>query len=390
METTSALIVVVAESSSDASRLGAVLTTVHYRVLAVGDWQTAAARTAGGGVDLVVLALSPRLPKEDVWNVVAALHGSTAGLPIAVVCDSESKDIKIPRGPSISPALVVPEADLLSSVATLIGARRNEAKQSAREGAGATAGGIIALEGAKGGVGTSTVALNLATLLARQGKTILAEMRPALGTLASQFRIRRQFRTIADLAAGSRAIAAAEVRDCLWHCHQIPGLSILFGPQSLEPQVDWCERAGQVLRAAAEISDHLVIDLPCCFSAVNRAALNLSDRFLVVLERDAACLQACKLLLKALEAEDLLPNSTAAVVVNRVSLAAPVDLLQVERELDLPLIGVIPPDPDLCLLAYQAQTSIVTLDPESMLAVSYARLGESLLGAVQARQGASV
>ena len=45
-------------------------------------------------------------------------------------------------------------------------------------------GGIIAFIGAKGGVGATTVALNVASALARRGRVILVEIRPTFGTLA--------------------------------------------------------------------------------------------------------------------------------------------------------------------------------------------------------------
>jgi Flp pilus assembly CpaE family ATPase len=129
----------------------------------------------------------------------------------------------------------------------------------------------------------------------------------------------------------------------------------------------------------------VVVDLPHCFSGVNRAALRATDYFLLVLERDALCLQAGKLMLGAMESENLLPHSTAAVVVSRVSLAAPVELSDVERELNAPVLGSVPPDPDLCLRAYQAQTAVVALDPESILAASYARLAEALPATLRVR-----
>lgn len=385
-ELTSALIVVVTDNSSQAQRLRGMLTAARYRVLPVADIETAEARIAGGGVDLVVMCLSPGPRKMQVRESVAFLQKRTAGLPIVVLCDGEPHgvppDFAITSGASLSGTIqVVQEADLVSTAHTLIEGRRPLPK-SDRDGSA----GIISLQGAKGGVGTSTVALNLAALLTRHGKTILAEMRPGLGTLASQFRIRRKFRTIEDLAATSAdAIVAADIEDCLWPCREIPGLSILFGPSSLECDFDWLASISQILRIAAGTVDYLVIDLPHCFSGVNRAALRATDYFLLVLERDALCLQAAKLMLGALESEKLLPHSTAAVAVSRVPLSSPAELSEVEHELSVPVLGSLPPDADLCLRASRAQTAVVFLDPESLLAASYARLAETLPAALRTR-----
>jgi MinD-like ATPase involved in chromosome partitioning or flagellar assembly/CheY-like chemotaxis protein len=387
-ELTSALIVVVTDNSSQAERLRGILTAARYRVLRVSDFETAEARIAGGGVDLVVMRVSPDPRKTPVWDWIASLKKRTADLPVIVLCDDvlcdgEPNGLAIAHGASSSGMLrIVQEAGLIPTAHTLIERRRSLLSQSDRDGSA----GIISLQGAKGGVGASTVALNLAAVLARHGKTIVAEMRPGLGTLASQFRLRRKVRTIADLAATSAdGIMAADVEDCLWPCPEIPGLSVLFGPSSLECNFDWPARVSQILRTAARTVDYVVVDLPHCFSGVNRAALGATDYLLLVLERDALCLEAGKLMLGAMESENLLPHSTAAVVVSRVSLAAPVDLSAVERELNVPILGSVPPDPDLCLRAYQAQTAVVALDPESILAASYARLAEALPATLRVR-----
>jgi MinD-like ATPase involved in chromosome partitioning or flagellar assembly/CheY-like chemotaxis protein len=387
-ELTSALIVVVTDNSSQAERLRGILTAARYRVLRVSDFETAEARIAGGGVDLVVMRLSPDPRKTPVWDWIASLKKRTADLPVIVLCDDvlcegEPNGLAIAHGASSSGMLrIVQEAGLIPTAHTLIERRRSLLSQSDRDGSA----GIISLQGAKGGVGASTVALNLAAVLARHGKTIVAEMRPGLGTLASQFRLRRKVRTIADLAATSAdRVLAADVEDCLWPCPEIPGLSVLFGPSSLECNFDWPARVSQILRTAARTVDYVVVDLPHCFSGVNRAALGATDYLLLVLERDALCLEAGKLMLGAMESENLLPHSTAAVVVSRVSLAAPVDLSAVEHELNVPILGSVPPDPDLCLRAYQAQTAVVALDPESILAASYARLAEALPATLRIR-----
>lgn len=388
-ELTSALIVVVTDNSSQAERLRGVLTAARYRVLTVSDFETAEARIAGGGVDLVVMCLAPDPRKTAVWDRARSLKKRTAELPVIVLCagglsDDESNGLAIAHGASSSGMLrIVQEAGLVPTAHTLIERRRSLLNQSDRDGSAS----IISLQGAKGGVGASTVALNLAAVLARHGKTILAEMRPGLGTLASHFRLRRKVRTIADLAAtGADRVLAADVEGCLWPCPKIPGLRILFGPSALERDLDWPARVSQILDAAAGMVDYVVVDLPHCFSAVNRAALGATDYFLLVLERDVLCLEAGKLMLAAMESENLLPHSTAAVVVHRVSLAAPVDLSEVEHELNVPILGSVPPDPDLCLRAYQAQAAIVALDPESMLAESYARLAEALPAALRTRR----
>jgi MinD-like ATPase involved in chromosome partitioning or flagellar assembly len=375
-----ALVVVLAESSGEAENLAGILASLHCRVLAMTDWRIAEARIAGGGVDLVVLSLSAATPADQLWNTLESIRQSQRDLPVLVVRDSSSNGTPINVRPFHPTVRQVNQPELIASARILLEAPRNQPNEVAER-----RGGILAVMGAKGGVGASAVALNLAALLARQESTVLVEMRPGLGTLASRFRIRRELRTLADVANGSAAIAPADVEQCLWHCPQIPGLSILFGPPSLGVTVDWPVRTGDILRAIRKISRRVVLDLPHCFSELSRAALASSDSLLLVLERDTLCLQAGKLMLTALDCEQLVPNSAQAVLVSRVALADTVGLAEVERELKLPIASVLPPAPDLCLRAHQGQTAAVLFDPESMLAAAYERLLDSLPTVIRGR-----
>ena len=370
-ELTLPLIVVVTGRPSQAERLRSVLAAGHYRVLPVSDLETAEARIAGGGVELVVLCLSPGSRQAAGGDSIAALDRCASGLPAVVLVDGDAKSFsrsgKLP---------VIAEGELVSTVRRLLG------ESSEREGTGR----IISLQGVKGGVGVSTAALNLAALLSGRGRALLAEMRLGAGTLQPYFRPRRKMRTTADLTAiPAEAVTAVDLADCLWPCQGISGLSILFAPGSLAVDNDWAAHAGRILRLAAGLADYVVVDLPACISGASRAVLRATDYLLLVLERDAMCLEAGKRMLGGLEAENLLPHSAAALVVSRIPLSAPVELAAVERELSLPVIGSIPPAPDLCLLAWQSQTAVVNLDPEGLLAAGYTALAEALTAALPAR-----
>jgi pilus assembly protein CpaE len=65
-----------------------------------------------------------------------------------------------------------------------IGRHRAQAEQL-RKAQPVKAGKVLGFIGAKGGVGTTTVALNVASILAQQNKTVIAiELRPDYGTFS--------------------------------------------------------------------------------------------------------------------------------------------------------------------------------------------------------------
>jgi nitrogenase subunit NifH len=98
----------------------------------------------------------------------------------------------------------------------------------------------------------------------------------------------------------------------------------------------------------------------------------------VVVERDPICVAAAKEMLKAIQSWEASPAVLGAIVVNRVVFASPLELADIELQLGIPILGVIPPAPDLCAAAYNAKCSLVALDPESLAAQSFAALAEKL------------
>jgi pilus assembly protein CpaE len=371
-----ALILLVVSNSEEAECLSTALERWDgCRVLSIADMKTALARIAGGGVELVVASLSADSgPGMGEWDAIGSLRRHSPQLPV-IVLSAPGQAGEVIRYLGSDHSLHVtersPDVDLAEVVRNTLARRRS----SVRRTTGQDGAKIITFEGAKGGVGTTTLALNVAAELARHGPTILAEMRPGAGTLSSYFGLQRRIRTIADLAATPKEIAREDVQACLWPCERVPGLTILFGPQSLQAREDIpAEHVDQILRILSASADYVVVDLPHCFSAMNRAVLGASDCFVLVLERDLWCLQAASLVLRAMEAEDLLPQVAGAAVVSRVPLAAPAELAEVASSLGIPIMGAIPPAPDLCLRAHRAHVPVVTLDPEGMLAESFVRL----------------
>jgi len=94
-------------------------------------------------------------------------------------------------------------------------------------------------------------------------------------------------------------------------------------------------------------------------------------------ERDPLCVQSAKLMVRAIEAWDNSPR-ISPVIVNRVTVVTPMTLPEIDTQIGIPALGVILPEPDLCLRAQTARTPLVALQPDSMIAESLITLGETL------------
>ena len=242
---------------------------------------------------------------------------------------------------------------------------------------------VITFMGAKGGVGTTTVALNAAAALAQRSEVILVEVRPTFGTLAHYFKAHAWTLTIAhllEMAPTSINPTAAET--CLWSQESLPGLWLLFGPRTVEE----CREIGPehvkaLINALAKLADYVIVDIPTSLGETNRAVIEDSSQLALVVERDAICVQSAKLILLSIGAWDLPVQVTGAIIVNREALATPIPIPEIEAELGAPTLAVISPAPDLCNAAQNAATPVVTFDPESLVADSLTKLAERLASA---------
>ena len=255
------------------------------RLQCVGSVPTGIARVAGGGVSLVLLSLSLTRggANDDALSHFRQLHGEAPGTPIVVLCRAEQEDLALSAVRAGAADYMIKDrcATDLERVVQSVMERYSRPPDFARRQPAPLPkpGTIISIMGVKGGVGTTTVALNVGSVLARRNKAIVAELRPTLGTLAQYLRPQNRTRNITSLLSMEPAvIAKMRAASCLWPYRTIPGLSLLFGPQAVEP----CQELGlahakAILAMLAGLADFIVVDLPAALSETNRAVIQASD-----------------------------------------------------------------------------------------------------------------
>jgi pilus assembly protein CpaE len=365
----------------------------RFKLRRVADVPTALARIWGGGIDLVLLNLAPGAnPAESAGSAenplapLRELQEKAQGVPLVILCDSAGEGLARAAVQQGAAAYLLREAcaaDLHKVLRSAAGkATLSSATQrtSAPSGKG---GKIIALMGAKGGVGTTTVALNVAAALAGRHRVILVEFHPELGSLPLYFQPHRSMRDIGDLLAAAAErpveIPLRELESCLWPVKTVPGLQVLFGSRSPQNSVslDPANAAG-ILSLASEIADYVIVDLAASLSETNRAVLENSACLALVVERDPISVQSAKLILNRVDSWKAGRLSIGAVIVNRAALVSPMPLAEIDAELHIATLGVIPPAPDPCAAAQHAHSPIVTLDADSLVSVALRDLGREI------------
>jgi pilus assembly protein CpaE len=376
------LILLIDESSTgiDSVRRALGDQAAHFRLRRVPDVPTALARIWGGGVDMILMNLPDAGSSEgDRLAPFLELRTGAQGVPIVILCASADENLAehaVREGASDYLIREAYDVDLLKAVRSVT--RKPDLSPALSTTLTGKRGKVLAFMGSKGGVGTTTVALNVAASLAEHHQVILAELHSELGSLAHYFQPHRSIRDIGDLLR-TEAITSSDVVNCLWPCKTVPGLQVLFGSRSTEnteplnPQ-----NVRTVLAMAAEFADYVVVDLPVSLSDTNRAVFEGANFLALVIERDSVSAQAAKLILHSVDSWNAARVSMGAVIVNRSALVSPMPTSEIEHQLSIPILGLIPPAPDLCASAQNAHTPLVTFDIESLPAMALRDLSHAL------------
>ena len=220
----------------------------------------------------------------------------------------------------------------------------------------------IGLLGAKGGVGTTTVALNMAVALAEKRAAVLAE----LGSGSDSLTLR--VRTTAKSAPPPGAAL-----DGLWSVKGIPGLRMALAQDMLSP-----ETLTGALEAMGAEADYLVLDLGSAVTPLVRCALPRLDVLGVVVDLEMLSVECARRVVSAIGQPDVCPSGgIGVVVVNRASLACPIGVDEVQRLVGMPVLGAVPSAGDLCSAAQKARRPVVAFEPESLVARCLAQVALS-------------
>ena len=178
-------------------------------------------------------------------------------------------------------------------------------------------GTITAVVGAKGGVGTSTVALMAAAQLAQGARTCLVDLDVRGGDLAAMtgISVRRSITDLADIAA---EVSAREISEVMY---PLPGgIALLPAPEQGETGEMLTESATrQILTMLRYQFDHVVLDCGNRLDDILAMGLDSADRALIVTTPDAPALRSVRRLSDALDRLDIARGRPFGLVVNLTS-----------------------------------------------------------------------
>jgi len=250
---------------------------------------------------------------------------------------------------------------------------------------------MLGFVGAKGGVGTTTVAVNVALALAkRKNSVILFEPQPYFGTVSQYLGLKPRWSWADIPQLPGQEISRAELAKYLTAHSRY--LQVLAAPQCVKPQQTPPKGACSALTAAqgemlvtclAEMADYVVLDLPNSSLEAVRQALPRCDCPVVVMEPDSACVRAAQLTIELLELWGVPRQAVRIVIVRRAALAQPLNIPAIQTTLNSEVVGVVALAADLAAKAIESGKALIELTPDHQVAVSLEQLAARLAADAQ-------
>lgn len=204
----------------------------------------------------------------------------------------------------------------------------------------AGAGRLMVVLGTKGGVGTSTIAVNLAVQLARipGKKTVLLDLSRPMGDVAALLDLKPKFQ-VRDAVENVKRLDPT-LFDGLLTAHK-SGLQVLSGATQLE---DWRDGSLPVIERIVEVAqqsfDYVVMDLGAFYSAEWERILQAAE-VLLVSEADLPGLAKLDKHLRALSNLRVASNQLR-LVINRWHRSDEEALAQIEIGMKMPVFARLP------------------------------------------------
>ncbi len=281
----------------------------------------------------------------------------------------------------------VKEEDLINSIHTVMAQEdRRRARMAGEADEPVAAGTVITVFGAKGGIGKTTIATNLATALVQKTNqsVVLVDLDTRFGDVAILMDVPVE-RSIADLAMPEDEITRDMLQECLY-THNT-GVAIL--PAPIRP-TDWRNvHAGHIERVVTLLTqtyDYVILDTPGTFNDIVARALELAAMVVLVATVDMASLKDTLLALDMLRSWNF-PQDKVKLVINATNEASNVQPQEVKRMLGRDVFWSIPYDRNIST-ATQLGMPVVVAKPQSKAAESLVEMAFALSGVRQQRAAA--
>ena len=330
--------------------------------------------------DTILVGVSE--PMERPLQTVESLQSLLPDTPIIVY--SDSKDIETIRKAMMSGARdflsrpIKPETMRTSVLLALESEEKKKLRQLGQLPGAATAGTIVTVFGAKGGIGKSTISTNVAVALARMDRSsvCVVDLDNGFGDIAGMLDVRPE-RTLFDMVRDLDMLDRDDIARYVTK-HELSDLDVLAGPSVLEWRKLTPDQVRRVVEFLAKNYDTVVLDTSGMLSEMCEMAVEIATIVLWITTTEFASVKDS---LEAMRALKLLSYSQERVriVMNAISPDDGVRPSVVQDALQRDVFWNIPYDKKVRQGTHLGQPIVITA-PQSIAAKSLTDLATVIAG----------
>jgi pilus assembly protein CpaE len=372
--------ILIIDDDLDTLRLvGLMLQRQGYQISAATNGQQGLEKAFDEDPDLILLDVM--MPDMDGYEVTRRLrqNPSTLETPILMFTAKTQLDDKVigfEVGANDYLTKPTHPSELQARVKTLL-ARVSDRKPTTGSLGDENRGYVIGVLGARGGLGTTTMAVNLGAGIQSRTKSevIVAEMLPGQGALALDIGVTSN-KGLVDLLGLTKLseLTRDHVRESL--VSHGSGLKLLLAsdrPRDMH-LINQIANYETIVKRLARLARFVVLDLGVGIQPFAEKILPLCDEVMIILEGVPNTIIHTKALIDDI-AELGIPKKNIKVVLNnRIRSDTQLPSSQVQAKLEHEIISTLTPAPELFVQATRVQTPAILCQPDSLTARQITKL----------------
>lgn len=376
--------ILVIDDDVDTLRLvGLMLQRQGYDIVAASNGSQGLEKAFAEKPDLILLDVM--MPDMDGYEVARRLrkNPTTSATPILMFTAKTQLDDKVTgfeAGANDYLTKPTHPTELHAHVKALL-ARTDKKDEQATETVEQQDGYLIGVISARGGVGVSTIATNIAAALYNRSQSgvILAELTPGHGTLGLDLGVPNQ-KGLTEMLQGTIAeITKEKVQSAL--VNHISGIKLLLASENPR-DVNLISNVGHFETLVAHLSSlarFVVLDLGSGLPTYAQKLLSSTQQPIVVLEGTPNAIQHTKILIEEIVQLQIKPESITVLLNNRQRTDAQMSVTEVQEKLKYLITATITPAPELFLQANRVHSPAVISQPSNMTSQQFLKIADAII-----------
>ena len=364
--------ILIVDDDLDTLRLvGLMLQRQGYQISAATNGQQGLDKAFEEDPDLILLDVM--MPDMDGYEVTRRLrqNPATSNTPILMFTAKTQLDDKVigfEVGANDYLTKPTHPSELQARVKTLL-TRVGKKKGAGNDGKDGNRGYVIGVLAPRGGLGVTTLAVNLAAGLLNRTKSevIVAEMSPGQGALALDMGLTSS-KGLVDLLSLNKTseITRDKTREVL--TQHGSGLNFLLSsdrPRDMQ-LMNQIANYEATLSSLASQARFVVLDLGVGIQSFAQKVLPYCNEILIILEGAPNTITHTTALIDDIVSMNVNKKNISVVLNNRIRSDTQLPTSQVQTKLDFEIIGTLTPAPELFVQATRMQTPAILCQPESL------------------------